>query len=348
MKQKRGRIIRRLAACLLAAALAGMAGTQNPAAGEKAEPAVPVLELPEAEQGRVEEIPVEQDSLQNSLPPLESCYLYGGEDENPTGYADPSITVNLGTGTIYGTKYLYARIKIASASQLRTLLASPVGKQGTSPGHNLAKRVQAVIAINGDFCGGDGVTQGALMRQGEMLRQRCDGRFDLLAVDRAGDVHILRNAKDEDVQALGDQAVNIFTFGPALVVDGEPIYGGNRINLGRNKQAQRMAICQTGPLEYLLITSEGPENPTGNDRTQGLTLDQFVDLVSSMPDVKMAYNLDGGSSATMVFRSGEKNWTKINALSSGKIRPLKDIIYFATAFNPEKNDFTVKDGAEEP
>ena len=151
MKQKRGRIIRRLAACLLAAALAGMAGTQNPAAGEKAEPAVPVLELPEAEQGRVEEIPVEQDSLQNSLPPLESCYLYGGEDENPTGYADPSITVNLGTGTIYGTKYLYARIKIASASQLRTLLASPVGKQGTSPGHNLAKRVQAVIAINGDF-----------------------------------------------------------------------------------------------------------------------------------------------------------------------------------------------------
>ena len=48
MKQKRGRIIRRLAACLLAAALAGMAGTRNPAAGEKAEPAVPVLELPEA------------------------------------------------------------------------------------------------------------------------------------------------------------------------------------------------------------------------------------------------------------------------------------------------------------
>ena len=35
------------------------------------------------------------------------------------------------------------------------------------------------------------------------------------------------------------------------------------------------------------------------------------------------------------FRRDGKNWLKINAISSGKIRPLKDIIYFASAWDPE-------------
>ena len=89
-----------------------------------------------------------------------------------------------------------------------------------------------------------------------------------------------------------------------------------------------MAYCQTGPLEYLLITSEGPQNAG----SEGLTMEQFVDLVSSMPGVRNAYNLDGGSSATMVFRMDGKNWQKINALSNPKIRPLKDMIYFVSAW----------------
>lgn len=38
-----------------------------------------------------------------------------------------------------------------------------------------------------------------------------------------------------------------------------------------------------------------------------------------------AYNLDGGSSSSVVL--GGK---KINALSTGKIRPVGDCIYFAT------------------
>lgn len=38
-----------------------------------------------------------------------------------------------------------------------------------------------------------------------------------------------------------------------------------------------------------------------------------------------AYNLDGGSSSTIVL-----NNKKINALSSGKTRSVSDIIYFGT------------------
>ena len=169
------------------------------------------------------------------------------------------------------------------------------------------------------------------MRQGKILRKKGNGNFDLLMVDREGDFHILQKADNEDVAEVIDQAVNIFTFGPALVVDGLPKYGSVNGNIGSGKPTQRMAICQAGKLEYLLITCEGPENPG----SVGLTIDQFVELISSFPEVEHAYNLDGGSSATMVFRVGEENWRKINAQSSRKIRPLKDIVYFSSAWEPE-------------
>ncbi len=296
---------------------------------ETAEPAVELLELPVSENGTLVTIPIEQEMRKTvGEMPEEDGYLYENGAENPTGYADPSITVHLGTGRIYDTNYIYARIKIADASQMRTLMNAPVSSNDTNYVSTLAKRVQAVIAINGDFYGGEDVTRGALMRQGKMLRLRCDGKTDVLVVDRAGDFHILKNAEDADVEALQDQAVNIFTFGPALVVDGVAQSVGDDNRHGAQKPAQRMAYCQTGPLEYLLITSEGPQNAGST----GLNMEQFVDLVSSMPGVRNAYNLDGGSSATMVFRMDGKNWQKINALSNPKIRPVKDMIYFISGW----------------
>ena len=87
------------------------------------------------------------------------------------------------------------------------------------------------------------------------------------------------------------------------------------------KLTQRICIAQTGPLCYLCIATEGPEN-TGST---GLTLEQFAQYVYDQGCVN-AYNLDGGGSATVVF-----NGSKINALSTGKMRQLCDIIYFATA-----------------
>ncbi len=297
---------------------------------------VPVLELPALESGEIVEIPVEHDSLSGSIAPHDECYIFPegsevGADTVATGYSDPSITVNLGWGRIYETNFVYARVKIAKGSQIRTLMAGPVNTKSATPGSNLAKRVNAVIAINGDYFGGTDLTMGAIMRQGTLYRMKCDQHFDILIIDREGNFTILQDASNEDVEAVQDQAANIFTFGPALVIDGVPQYGKRSSLIASHRPAQRMAIAQTGELEYLLITSEGPE-----DRgSVGLTIDQFVDLLASFPDVKTAYNLDGGSSSTMIFRKGEKNWEKINAPNNKKIRPLKDIIFFADAWNNE-------------
>jgi exopolysaccharide biosynthesis protein len=68
------------------------------------------------------------------------------------------------------------------------------------------------------------------------------------------------------------------------------------------------------------VATEGPENAN----SVGLTLSQTAELMAGL-GCETAYNLDGGSSSTMVL-----NNLKINALSTHKVRPIWDILYFAS------------------
>ena len=288
------------------------------------DPLIPALELPADEGGNI--LPIPMDAKAKTLrPPYSSGYIYPAENESPTGYADPSITVNIARGRFADTDYVYARVRIADASQLRTELTGRWTSEDTTLGVNVAKRVKAVIAINGDYCLRAGI------RQGEVKSRNLRGDRDVLVIDKWGDLHILEDANWEDVEAFGEDAVNVFTFGPGIVINGQPKYGYVCGDISSDRPAQRTVIAQTGPLEYLLLNTSGPED-SGN---KGLTLDQLTTLVSSFPEVINAFNLDGGGSSTMVFqrRDGKKynNWLKINATVK-KNRSLKDIIYFSTAW----------------
>ena len=53
-------------------------------------------------------------------------------------------------------------------------------------------------------------------------------------------------------------------------------------------------------------------------------------FVAGMSDIEVAYNLDGGDSAVLVF-----NGVKINDPENTNERPLADIIYFASAMPQE-------------
>ena len=85
--------------------------------------------------------------------------------------------------------------------------------------------------------------------------------------------------------------------------------------------AQRLAFCQVDKLSYLIIATEGPENKG----SVGLTIPQFAEFCGDM-GVQQAFNLDGGSSSSVVL-----NYKKINSLSTGKIRSIGGMLYFVTA-----------------
>jgi len=247
-------------------------------------------------------------------------------------YADETITVDIDTGNAYGTVYRYAHIIITDPSQLRTAPAAGFSTANTLMAKSIAKRVNAVVAVNGDcfpFRRG-----GYIVRQGKVYRRTPSGQ-DLLMIDSQGDMTGLHKATRETVddfyRALpeGRQVWNAFSFGPILVENGKSAVEDEIVyfNIGAQIPAQRACVAQIGPLEYLIVSTEGPEDPDGN----GMTIPQFARVVETIgfmfspTGIRVAYNLDGGTSNSLIF-----NNKQINSPNNPKKRSVTDIIYFST------------------
>lgn len=244
-------------------------------------------------------------------------------------YEDPTIRVSIETTRYCDTPMFIARVRIADASQLRTMMAGAYGSQRTALATTLAERGGAVLAINGDYYSYIGT--GLIVRQGHTFRKRADSDFDVLMIDVNGDFHVAKEIDEATLEAAyaemggsveeGGSIVQAFTFGPALVENGERAHEEfKRADGGARKPAQRMVIAQDGPLSYVIVCCEGPDNKNST----GLTLEQMGQFMLDL-GVTTAYNLDGGGSTTMVF-----DGQKINARSTSKNRSVSDIIYFCS------------------
>jgi exopolysaccharide biosynthesis protein len=273
--------------------------------------------------------PISAAYAQQSLAPLPmedapcpepdpAAYLPGG-----MGYTDASLRVRIEELRAYDTTILVARVQITDPSQLRTAMAAKFGTSRDMPGARLARRYNAVLAINGDYFNFD--NKGYVLRQGKLYRDNPRTGGDVLLVDDQGDLTVIRDATSEKIAAFAGTVVNAFSFGPALVMDGQALPIEENLLIASDKPTQRMVFGQDGPLSYVCVATEGPENPG----SVGLTLTQTAELMQSL-GCATAYNLDGGSSSTMVLGD-----LKINALSSHKVRAICDILYFATLVSPE-------------
>ena len=123
----------------------------------------------------------------------------------------------------------------------------------------------------------------------------------------------------------GRTVMDTFNLGPALVIDGEvqDIASSQAAQQGDyqwNYPQQRIALVQTGHLEYAIVEVFGQ-----TDSTAGLTLEEFANLIAEkVPDAKIAYNFDGGGSTNLILNN--KKICKTPGL-----REITDIIYFASA-----------------
>ncbi len=305
-----------------------------------------VLVPSEVSLAEVVPIPLDQAKMNDVNP---SFYL------SETEYQDPSLHITMERGEWYApfrsesnkyrdhsqgetvrTNYWVIRIEIADASQLRTGLAH--NGKGRENDKWWASHVNPVLAINGDGFGDNFNGYGRhIVRQGKVIKHNAaanndgfDG-FDALIIDDAGDFHIIRRATEADFAAFEGSVINCFSFGPALIVDGEivPDMTENlryRKMYGGEIEARRVCIAQTGPLSYMIVQSDGPDDP---DHT-GLWIQDFAELVQSLGDVKCAYNLDGGSSVRVLFNGKSIDSPYPNTKSQKRTNA--DMIFFASAW----------------
>ena len=243
------------------------------------------------------------------------------------GYEDASIAVALESREVDGSMFHIARVKIAHPSQLRTALAGPYGTKNSNRPSTMAQKNNAVVAINGDyFINRDG---GYIIRQGQFHRAPSSerGTLHVLAIDSRGDFHILVNDRFKQFMALRKDESNpllqVFTFGPALVMDGAVQPMPKEYKFDFDSRNPRTAIGQTGPLQYVLVLVEGR-----SENSPGVTTEALASFMAEI-GCTQAFNLDGGNSSVMVFNN--------NIYAKGmdnKERPVSDIIYFASAVDP--------------
>ena len=254
----------------------------------------------------------------------------GGYIPNPDAftkdtYEDASLSVRMEKRDIDGVRYDIAWIKVSSPTQLRTAIAGEPNQVVAERPGRMARRVNAVVAINGDF-----YTQrkdGLIWRQGMPFRNLLNPEKDILIIDDQGDLHaILGNeTQTAELTALlqsGRTIVNAFTFGPAIVKDGKalPMPKTYETRFDSAIRAPRTVIAQMGPLEYVFVEAEGRVQ-----HSKGVTTDQMGAFMESL-GVQTAYCLDGGNSSIMLF-----NGKYYDANYTDSEREQSDIIYIATA-----------------
>ena len=243
-------------------------------------------------------------------------------------YEDPSIQVTIEKHHWVKSDCYVARIKIADPSQLRTASAYGFDRKQVAAVQDMANRMNAVVAINGDYCYYQLSTSTCyLVRQGVTYADMMAKGRDMLIIDDKGDFHVLQASTLEKFAAFteGMNMVNTFSFGPGLVVDGQPLDPAYCAEFnGAEERHQRAAIAQVkkGELEYICAVSEGNFESDGG----GLTLREWSEFLMTL-GVETAYNLDGGNSTALIFHN-----EKINAVKNHRHRKLSDIIYFASAY----------------
>ena len=253
-----------------------------------------------------------------SISETENDLSTGSVESNDNYYKDDNIEISITKTREYDTTIYIADIKLSDASLLRRAFANnSYGKNITDTTSNIASSVNAILAVNGDYYGVQ--NSGYVLLDGKIYRNTSAGKEDLVLY-QDGSFEII-NENDVTLEELvNNGAVNILSFGPALIDNGSIVVSEND-EVGKAMASNpRTAIGIIDDLHYILVVSDGRTN-----ESEGLSLYELATVMSEY-DVKTLYNLDGGGSSTMVFNGNIIN----NPTTSGrntKERSVSDIVY---------------------
>ncbi|MBQ4410259.1 MAG: phosphodiester glycosidase family protein, partial [Firmicutes bacterium] len=121
-------------------------------------------------------------------------------------------------------------------------------------------------------------------------------------------------------QLLEDGAMQVLSFGPALIEDGEIAVTKNEEVSKAMASNPRTAIGIYEDGHYVFVVSDGR-----TDESEGLSLYELAEFLQEL-GVETAYNLDGGGSSTMVYQ-GEVVNNPTTSGNSVKERSVSDIVY---------------------
>ena len=233
-------------------------------------------------------------------------------------YSDSKTSITLKQYREYDSNIYVADVTVSDASDLKTALANNTyGRNITDTTSDMAANNNAILAINGDYYGAR--QSGYVIRNGKLYRDT-SGNRDALVIQKNGEFKFVSESETSASELLQDGALQVFSFGPVLLNNGE-------ISVGENDEVgmamasnPRTAIGYLGNNHYVFVVSDGRTSESA-----GLSLYELASFMKEL-GVKDAYNLDGGGSSTMVFK-GEIINNPTTSGRSGEERAVSDIVY---------------------
>lgn len=229
------------------------------------------------------------------------------------------VTTGSGSDTI---TYYVADVVVADATVLLSAFANDqYGTNIIADTSVIAEANDAIFAINGDYYGfrDDGI----LIRNGVVYRD--DGVRTGFAIYLDGTMAIYDETETTADDLLADGVWNTLSFGPALLLDGQIIDGIESVEIDTNfgnhsiqGSQPRTGVGMIGENHYVFVVVDG-RSP---GYSQGVTMTEFAEIFQNL-GATVAYNLDGGGSATMFFNGDVVN----NPLGKGTERGVSDILY---------------------
>lgn len=202
--------------------------------------------------------------------------------------------------------YHIAEIYITDIRYLRTAFGTKgYGSRGLTA--DLAEANDALIAVSGDYFAAR--QEGVIVRNGVLYRET---RFEDVCVLLSDGRMITMSNQELDLNELKEVAPwQVWSFGPALLRDGEPL---TEFRSTVSRKNPRSAIGCVEPGHYFFIQVDG----RGAGGSRGMTLAELSSLFAQL-GCRTAYNLDGGQTAGVAW------YGKLISYPYG--RAVSDIIY---------------------
>ena len=226
-----------------------------------------------------------------------------------TQYTDDGIRITVTPVFEEDLAYFVADVQLNSLEYFKTAFANDkFGRNQHEETSSQAARFNAILAINGDYYSQRDT--GIVIRGGTLYRD--NPKNESISLLYTGEL-VITDESVSGVELIDQGAIHSWTFGPALVIDGQYVERKSTVN----RANPRTGIGMIEPYHYVFIVVDG----RGANGSAGLEMKDFAQLFVDL-GCQVAYNLDGGGTSTMVM-----NNKLVNHPCYDDERNISDIIY---------------------
>ena len=243
--------------------------------------------------------------------------LDGSVTVTDDSYVSGRVAIYISEVEYLGAVCHIADIYLCDVTDFRTVLAKDkFGKNYNESTPSMAARVNAILAVNGDYYGTH--AKSYIVRNGK-LYDDSKADDDICVLYSEGTTVTYAEKEFDCNYATSHGAWQAWSFGPKLLTDGKAM---TKFNSKVNPPNPRTAIGYYEPGHYCIVAVDGRSDESGGLTTRELSL--FFESLGCAD----AYNLDGGNTTVMWY-----NGETINVPSNGTGRNCSDAIYIADLAN---------------